>query len=233
MTKRKRKLNREREISPKMKDYLRVVYDLSQRESPVAPSAVARRMGVSPATATEMLQRLSRAGLADHRPYAGVVLTGEGERVALEVVRHHRLIETYLALEMGLDWDQVHEEAHRLEHHISEALEDRMDEILGHPDRDPHGSPIPPKEGPFEAPGYGLLADVAEGRRVVVREVVDDDAERLRFLADLGLRPDVELLVLEVQPFDGPVLVRIEGRELTVGRSLAKTVTVESVQRRK
>jgi DtxR family Mn-dependent transcriptional regulator len=212
-----------------IEDYVRAIYDLQQVEKPVTTTALARRLGVAPASVTGMIKRLHGLGLVEHERYGGVQLTLEGERLALEVMRHHRLIETYLAEKMGVSWDQVHEEAHRLEHHISEALEDRMAEILGDPQRDPHGAPIPPKEGPFTAPAYGTLAAAEVGQRLVVREVNDEDADRLRYLDHLGLRPDVRLEVLEVAPFSGPITVRIDGQDHAVGRELAETILVEAV----
>ena len=174
-----------------------------------------------------MLKRLSALGLVEHEPYAGVELNPSGERVALEVIRHHRLIETYLAEAMGVSWDEVHDEAHRLEHTISDALGDRMAELLGHPERDPHGAPIPPKDGPFVPPEYGTLAGATSGQRLIIREVVDEDAERLRYLDSLGMRPDVVIEVLEVGPFGGPITVRVGGAKHAIGRELADTVFVE------
>ncbi len=218
------------EISSKAREYLRKIYDLSREGTPVATSSVATCMGVSPSTATEMLQRLSKQGLAEHTPYVGVELTPAGEAAALEAIRHHRLIETFLAESLGLDWDAVHVEAARLEHHISEELEDRMDEMLGHPERDPHGSAIPPKSGPFDMPEYVRLSDAAEGDRMVVREVMDDDPERLRYLADIGLRPDAVLNVMEVLPFNGPLIVRVGDEKVTVGHELAGAVSVERIE---
>jgi len=215
------------EHSAAVQDYLRAIYDLARSGTAVSTSALAERVGVAPASVTGMLKRLDKGGLVRHEPYAGVRLTPAGERVALEVIRHHRLIETYLAEAMGVDWDQVHEEAHRLEHHISEDLEDRMATLLGDPVQDPHGAWIPPKEGPFDAPRYGVLAEAEAGQRLVIREVVDEDASRLRYLGTLGLRPGVELDVLEVAPFAGPLTVRVAGEAHAIGRELAGTIFVE------
>ncbi len=218
-----------------IEDYLRAIYQLErQTGEPVSTSALAERLGISSASVTGMVKRLAEAGLVVHEPYAGVTVTDAGRRVALDVVRHHRLIETFLARTLGLKWDEVHAEAHRLEHHISEVLEARMDEVLGHPERDPHGSAIPPKDGDFLEPSYESLADVKAGTRVVIREVDDDDPERLRYLDQLGLRPDVHLLVRDVAPFAGPITVDVGdagGRSLSpaVGRELARLIAVEVV----
>lgn len=216
-------------LTSAMQDYLRAIYDLSHIESPVATTSLARRLEVAPASVTGMIKRLAAMGLLDHHRYAGVELTPAGERVAVELIRHHRLIETYLSEAMGMSWDSVHEEAHRLEHVISNNLGDRMDELLGHPARDPHGAPIPPKGGPFAEPELATLADAQPGQRVIVRVVMDDDAARLRYLDQLGMRPDAEVDVVEVAPFGGPITVRVRGVEHAIGPQLAETVSVEVV----
>lgn len=216
-------------VTPAMEDYLRAIYDLERHEAPVSNSAVAKRMAVAPASATGMLKRLAGLGLLAYKPYSGVQLTPAGQKVALEVIRHHRLLETYLAEAMGVGWDLVHDEAHRLEHHLSDELEDRMAEILGHPERDPHGAPIPPKDGPFDEPEYGSLADAEPGQRLVIRRVRDDDAARLRYLGQLGLHPETELVVVEVGPFLGPVVVQVGPNQHSIGRELAGTISVEVV----
>jgi DtxR family Mn-dependent transcriptional regulator len=214
------------ELSAAIEDYVRAIYDLGRDGNPVSTSALAERLGVAPASVTGMLKRLAGLGLVRHQPYAGVELTPAGRKVALEVMRHHRLIETYLAEAMGVAWDQVHDEAHRLEHHISEDLEDRIAELLGHPERDPHGAMIPPKEGPFQEPDYPTLAEADPGARLVVREVSDEDADRLRYLGELGLLPDVELVVTAVAPYGGPITVRVGDEEHAIGPELARTVSV-------
>lgn len=198
-------------LSPAMEDYLRAIYDLGRDGAPVSTTALAQRIGVAPASVTGMIKRLHALRLLDHEPYAGVTLTPPGLRVAIELVRHHRIIETYLAEAMGLGWDAVHDEAHRLEHHVSPALGERMAELLGHPERDPHGAPIPPRDGPFVEPAYGTLAEAEPGERLVVREVADEDAGRLRQLDRLGLRPDAALTVVAAGPEPGAVRVRVGG----------------------
>lgn len=220
------------ERSVAIEDYVRAIYQLAQEETPVSTTALARRMAVAPASVTGMLKRLHGLGLVNYEPYAGVSLSDSGERMALEVIRHHRLIETFLAEALGVSWDQVHDEAHRLEHHISEALEDRMAEVLGHPLRDPHGAPIPPKEGPFRPTLYPRLTQFGTGARLVIREVADEDAEHLRSLAHLGLRPDVAITVLRAQADEPTVtlaLTGLEGVALLVDRPLAAALWVEEV----
>jgi len=196
-------------LSPAMEDYLRAIYDLGRDGEPVSTTALAQRVGVAPASVTGMIKRLHGLRLLDHAPYAGVRLTPPGLRVAIELVRHHRIIETYLAEAMGIGWDAVHDEAHRLEHHVSPALGERMAELLGHPERDPHGAPIPPRDGPFVESAYGTLADAEVGQRLVVREVADEDAERLRQLDHLGLRPDAVVEVVARGPGEDLVTVRV------------------------
>lgn len=215
-------------LSPAMEDYLRAIYDLGRDGAPVSTTALAQRIGVAPASVTGMIKRLHALRLLDHAPYAGVTLTPPGRRVAIELVRHHRIIETYLAEAMGLGWDAVHDEAHRLEHHVSAALGERMAELLGHPERDPHGAPIPPRDGPFVEPAYGTLADAEPGERLVVREVADEDAGRLRQLDRLGLRPDAAVEVVAAGPEDGAVRVRVgdEARERALEPELARAVFV-------
>lgn len=220
------------ERSVAIEDYVRAIYQLQQQQRPVATTVLARSMQVAPASATGMLKRLQLLGLVIYAPYAGVTLTPAGERMALEVIRHHRLIETYLAEALGVSWDQVHDEAHRLEHHISEALEDRMAEVLGHPRRDPHGAMIPPKDGPFSPPVYRLLTEFGSGTRLVIREVMDEDADRLRALGRLGLRPDVVVTVLRAEPGEPTItlgLADVADVALVVDRGLAAALWVEDL----
>lgn len=215
-------------LSPAMEDYLRAIWDLGggAEGEPVATTHLARRMDVAPASVTGMIKRLAGLGLVLHERYAGARLSPLGERVALEVIRHHRIIETYLAEALGVGWDEVHDEAHRLEHHISDALGERMAEALGHPERDPHGAPIPPSRGPFVPTEYLCLSAAQPGDHLVVREVVDEDGAVLRQLDGLGLRPDVELRVVAVDPGGAQLRIDIDGRERHVTAELAAAVSV-------
>lgn len=213
-------------LSPAMEDYLRAIYEQGGEEVAVATTALARHLDVAPASVTGMIKRLHAMGLVRHERYAGVQLTDVGRKVALEVLRHHRLIETFLAEALGIGWDAVHDEAHRLEHHISDALGERMADFLGHPDRDPHGAPIPPRSGEFVAPRHARLTDAHPGDRLIVREVPDEDAEELRALDRLGLRPDAVIDVMAVANGDGPVTVRVDGRDGEVARDVARRVSV-------
>lgn len=210
-----------------VEDYLKGIYKLQQEHGRVPTSAVAQRVGVTDASATNMIKRLAELGLARHHPYRGVELSQAGEKVALEVIRHHRLIELYLKEALGYPWDQVDAEAERLEHHISEEFEDRIDAALGHPTVDPHGDPIPSKDGTVDDEYLPRLTDLQPGERAVIRRVSDRDAERLRYLAQLGLYPGVEIYLRERAPFNGPLFVRVGDTEHVLGHDLAATIGVE------
>ncbi|WP_290811455.1 metal-dependent transcriptional regulator [Halovivax sp.] len=190
-------------LSDVMEDYLKAIYQLQRgREDRIRTSEIAEELDVTSPTVTSMVEKLEERGLVDREKYNGVMLTEEGETVALEVIRHHRLLEAYLAEHLDYDWAEVHEEADRLEHHISENFEARLADALGDPEVDPHGSPIPSAdlEPPLTPTGEAVSA-FEEGDCVVVEEVADDDPEVLSYLADHGVEPGVELEIVEVAPF--------------------------------
>jgi DtxR family Mn-dependent transcriptional regulator len=199
-----------------VQDYLKVIYRLAEDGdgSLITTSQVAEALGVTAASASNMLRRLDEAGLALQRPRQGVELTREGRQAALEVIRHHRLVETFLATKLGMPWDEVHAEAEILEHHISEALEQRISEVLGHPERDPHGDPIPTVSGEVASVATDRLADLADGAAAVVDRVSDQDPALLRYLAERGLVPEAPVEVLRRAPFGGPLSVRVAGGEV-------------------
>lgn len=209
-------------------DYLKALHHLQRKEggARIGTVALAKWLGVAPASATSMIKKLAEQGLVDHSPYQGVALTERGARAALEMLRHHRLLETYLSQRLGLPWDQVHAEADRLEHALSEIIEDRLDAILGHPTTDPHGAPIPTKEGTINAPATAPLWAAAPGAAVTVAEVEDEDAALLTHLGELGLVPGARVEVLAKGPFDGPLRVRVAGREHALGAVVAGAVAV-------
>ncbi|WP_207589345.1 iron dependent repressor, metal binding and dimerization domain protein [Halomontanus rarus] len=190
-------------LSDVMEDYLKVIYQLQRdREGRIKTSEIAEELDVTSPTVTSMIEKLEDRGLVDREKYRGVVLTDEGETVAIEVVRHHRLLEAYLTEHLDYDWAEVHDEADRLEHHISENFEARVAAALGDPDVDPHGSPIPGADlEPPAAPTGKSITEFDEGTTVVVEEVADHDPEVLSYLADHGVEPGVELEILEVAPF--------------------------------
>lgn len=209
-------------------DYLKAIYHLTHREAKerTGSAALAEWLGFSCASATNMVKKLTERGLVTHSPYQGVALTETGEKVALEVLRHHRLLETYLSERLGVPWEQVHAEADRLEHALSEDLEARLDAALGYPTTDPHGAPIPTKEGVIATPAMQRLWYVAPGSRVIVVEVADEDASLLAYVADLGLVPGATVDVLAKAPFDGPLHIRVGANEYALGETVMRAVSV-------
>ncbi len=210
-----------------MEDYLKAAYRLQEEGGPATTQRLAEALGVSGPSVTNMIKRLHEQGLLRHTRYQGVELTEEGSRIALEVTRHHRLLELFLAETLGYGWDEVHAEAERLEHHISEEMEARIDAALGHPTVDPHGDPIPTRDGDVPGAPEARLLDLNPGEEGVVRRVSDRDPDRLRYLARLNLRPGAAVRLLETLPFDGPLRVRVNGAEHVIGRALAAAVRVE------
>jgi len=214
--------------SEAVEDYAKAIYALAHRlEGPVPTSALAERLDVAPSSVTAMLKRLDEAGLVRHERYRGVELTADGERVALEVLRHHRLLEAFLAEELGMPWDRVHDEAEVLEHYISEEFERRIAAALGDPDLDPHGDPIPSAELDLAADRTVPLAELEPGLRATFTRVSDSDPAMLRYLAGLGIRPGAEVTVVGAEPFGGPLRVEVEGAEHALGGALAAKMRVE------
>jgi DtxR family Mn-dependent transcriptional regulator len=214
------------DLTVAVQDYLKAIYALEAAGERVTTSALASRMRVSAPSATAMTKRLAELGLVERAPYRGVALTEGGRRGALEVLRHHRLLERYLADRLGLSIDQVHAEADRLEHALSEELEAKIDAELGFPTHDPHGDPIPDRDLRVEAGRKHTLVDLEPGERASVTRVPDDDPDLLRYLSDLGLVPGstVELVVLA--PFAGPVTVRTKSGDHAISRDLADRISV-------
>jgi DtxR family Mn-dependent transcriptional regulator len=206
-------------------NYVKAIYSLVESGEEVSTTALANRLSVSPASVTAMVKRLAHQGLLAHQRYQGFQLTDKGREVALEVIRHHRLIEAYLCHSLGITWDRVHDEAEVLEHAISEELEDRIDELLGHPTHDPHGDPIPPKMGEYVEVRHPSLDSFPPGP-AVIRRVSDRDPEALRYLSELGLVPGTHITVENHGPFGGPVWVGVRDRHVAIGRELASTISV-------
>ena len=213
-------------ISHAMEDYLKAIYLVGREDGKVSTSRLAENLGCSAASVTNMLQRLASLKLVQYRPYQGVNLTDAGARVALEVIRHHRLIELYLKEVLGYSWDRVHAEAELLEHVMSEELEERMDKALGYPTRDPHGHPIPGKDGTMADERLPSLWEVQELTDVIVARVDDRDASVLRHLDSLGIHPEVEIQVLQKAPFNGPVLITLDSAEHSLSEELARQIFV-------
>ncbi len=218
------------ELTPRISDCLKVIYAMQERGQKVSTSAVSEQLGVSDATATMLFKDFASAGWVEHVPYHGVRLTPMGEHKAIEVIRHHRLLELYLARELGYTWDKVHAEADKLEHVISEEFEDKLDALLGYPTVDPHGDPIPSKEGVVTMLPGQLLSQVQEGQMASILRVNDQDPEKLCYLGRLGLYPGTIVQVVERAPFDGPVRLQVgEGETRSaqvIGAELAHQITV-------
>jgi DtxR family transcriptional regulator, Mn-dependent transcriptional regulator len=216
--------------SSAVEDYTKAIYALHDRGEggeAVSTNAVADRLGVTAASASQMLKRLGEAGLVTHQPYHGVILTDAGRRVALEVIRHHRLLELYLVESLGVPWDRVHQEAEVLEHVLSEELEELIAVKLGDPTTDPHGDPIPTRELTIDERDTESLQSLPVGARGTFARVSDTDPEMLRYLADRGISPGDELEVVERQPFGGPLFVRFAEKVHPLGGELARAMRVE------
>ncbi len=212
-------------LTRSVEDYLKAIYHLAPGEEPASTNDIAERLGLSPASVSGMIKRLSDTGLLEHVPYRGVVLTESGRRSALRMVRRHRLIEAYLVAHLGYTWDTVHEEAERLEHAVSDLLVERMAVALGHPRVDPHGDPIPAPDGSIEEAAYTALVEVPEGETVEIRRVDTSQGDRLRYLRDHGLVPGQRVRVTAHLPFSGPVVLKVgEGAEEIVGHELAAQI---------
>jgi DtxR family Mn-dependent transcriptional regulator len=215
--------------SEAIEDYAKAIYTLGRRGGGTAStSALAERLGVTPASVSAMLKKLADRGLAKHVPYRGVALTADGERVALEVLRHHRLLELYLAEHLGVPWDRVHDEAEALEHVLSEYLEEQIAAKLGHPTHDPHGDPIPDAALKIDEGDTRPLDALDAGERGRFVRVSDADPEMLRYLDARGVRLGAELEVVDRQPFDGPLTVRFGDRLHTLGGRLARAMRVDT-----
>ena len=217
-------------LSRSVEDYLKTIYRLSEGGGAAATNDIAQKLDLSPASVTGMVKKLAESGHLEHVPYHGVKLTGPGRLAALAVMRRHRVLETYLITKLAYDWSNVHAEAELLEHAVSDELIDRMAFALGEPRYDPHGAPIPTRDGDIERVDLEPLAGIEAGSRVSLRQVDDDDPERLRYLKSIGLVPVVELEVADRQPFGGPITVRLGGKqseERVIGAELAASLLVE------
>lgn len=214
-------------LSPPMEDYLKTIYLIQEREGAGASTnAIAAALQVTPASVTGMIKKLAELKLVRHTPYQGVELTKSGEKIALEVVRHHRLLELFLFEALGYAWDEVHAEADALEHVISEEFEDRIAARLGNPVVDPHGDPIPAKDGTFVAVKKRALLNLQAGESASITRVADGDAEMLRYAGSLGLRPTARVTLIEIEPFGGSLRIKVGKAEHSIGRELAAQIFV-------
>ena len=210
-----------------VEDYAKAIYKFQQREDgPVANSTLVEVLRVSPGAVTAMLKRMDEMGLVSHAPYRGATLTPAGERLAIEVIRHHRLLEAYLSEALGMPWDKIHDEAEVLEHYISEDLEELIAASLGHPSHDPHGDPIPNSELELAEQATRALSQLDPGDAAIFVRVSDADPEMLRYLGDREIAPGDRLEVIERQPFGGPLSVRFGAGEFAIGGRLADAMRV-------
>jgi DtxR family Mn-dependent transcriptional regulator len=213
-------------LSASVQDYAKAIYELESRTGSASTTALAERLGVRPASVSGMLRKLDALGLAVHERYRGVRLTPSGRKVALEVLRHHRLLELYLAESLGLGWDEVHAEAEVLEHVLSEELEEVIAAKLGNPTLDPHGDPIPTRELAVADIESRSLYALEPGEKGVFIRVSDSDSEMLRFLEARGIAPGASFELIDKQPFDGPLFVRFGKDVHALGATLARAMRV-------
>lgn len=213
--------------SAKSEDYIKTLYHLQDGDNSVATSAVADTLGVTAPTVTATMKRLEEAGLVEREEYKGVRLTAEGELVALETIRHHRLLESFLAEQLGYDWTEVHDEADKLEHHISERLEAELATVLDDPSVDPHGAPIPTEDLEPTDSNDDPLSKSDEGETVVVAQVADSDSEMLAYLADAGIVPGTHLDITEIAPFGMVTVVPADADDtVSLPKEIAAVVRV-------
>jgi DtxR family transcriptional regulator, Mn-dependent transcriptional regulator len=214
------------DLTSAAEDFLKAVFRLEERGERVSTTALAAELAITPPSVTGMIQRLAGHGYILHEPYRGVRLTDEGRRAALEVVRHHRLLETYLVRELGIGLDAAHAEACRLEHALSEALEERIATVLGHPTHDPHGDPIPTADLALDAAAPETLAGLARTERGRIGRIPGDDPALVRYLDQLGILPGAVVTVVSVAPFDGPLTLEVAGASLAISSELARSIHI-------
>jgi DtxR family Mn-dependent transcriptional regulator len=210
-----------------MREYLGEIYRLERSPGGVSNSVVAERLEVSPSAVVRMLRRLDEAGMLTHIPYQSVRLTPAGEREALRSIRRHRLLEVFLVKVMGFGWEEVHEQAHRLQLAITDEFEDRMDAVAGYPTHCPHGDPIPTRDGRIAPVNDQPLLDTLVGAAAVLRRVKTEDRDKLRYLAEQGLVPGVRLTLVNRAPFNGPLRIRVGAQDHVLGTELAQALRVE------
>jgi len=209
-----------------VEDYLKAIYEIEEKHGVVTTSDLAEQVGVAPASATTMLKKLGRMTLVDYTPYQGVTLTAAGRRVALRVVRHHRLAELFLFETLGVPWDRVHAEAHKWEHALSEDVATRIEAFLNHPLYDPHGDPIPSATGEVPQRDLTPLTTLAVGETALIARVDTREAEILQYLGDLGLYPQTALSLVSKAPFDGPLTVRVNEQQHILGHAVAEKILI-------
>jgi DtxR family Mn-dependent transcriptional regulator len=217
------------ELTAPVEDYLKAIYELERSGEPAETNAIARLLGIAPASVSGMMRRLAEQGLITHERYRGARLTAGGRRAALKTLRRHRVIEAYLTSALGYSWDRVHDEAERLEHAASDELIDRMAAAIGEPATDPHGAPIPTREGILLERSLVPLSSLEAGASARVERVSDRNAERLRYLAELGILPGAIVRLVSRDPFNGPIALEVASENRTIGAELASQILVASL----
>ncbi len=215
-------------FSEPVENYLKKIYEIKEEKGKVNTSTLSEKLGVSSASVTEMVQRLAEGGLVKYVPYRGVELSEEGRRRALRIIRRHRLWERFLVEVLRFDWDEIHDEAERLEHSTSELLEERIDAVLGYPRTDPHGHIIPSADGVIDTPDRTLLSELETGIQATVVSVRDTNPEILQYMSKLDITIGTSLTVKERMNFDGSVLIDLAGREQFLSQKLAQSIFVEA-----
>jgi DtxR family Mn-dependent transcriptional regulator len=215
-------------VTGPVEDYLKVIFELESAAGVAGTTEIASELGFAPPSVSGMIRRLADQGLIEHERYRGVRLTKAGRRAALRTIRRHRVIEAYLTTALAYPWDRVHDEAERLEHAASDELIDRMAAAIGEPTTDPHGAPIPSRDGILDETPVLALDEVEVGARVCVERVGDRDAEQLRYLETLGIKPGKWIEVLSREPFDGPIELRVGRTKRAIGQQLARQILVAS-----
>ena len=217
-------------LSTPAEDCLLLVHRLTEQHESVTTSRLARGLGVTDSTVTSMIQKLARLKLLNYRPRKEISLTKKGGELSLQMIRRHRLIETYLFEKLGYAWDEVHAEAEKLEHSVSEKFVDAIASVLGHPTQDPHGDPIPDSDGAIENRILIRLSDAAAGVRGVVARVIDNRSETLVYLAGLELKPGVEIKLVAVPDYDSVVTLRVNSKTVSLGKQLASQILIEKIE---
>lgn len=219
----------EQPLTVSIQDYLKNIYELTENGESATTNALARKLKISPPSVTGMIQKLASAepALVEYQKHQGVTLTAEGKRAALEVIRHHRLLEAWLVQTLGYSWDEVHEEAERLEHVISEDFEKRIAAAMGHPDRDPHGEPIPTADLKMPLDDSMPLSVLRPDQTATIKRVVASDKDLLRYLEGLDLVPGAQITVKEYSPFDHNLTVKLGRKSVVLGLSITSKIFVE------
>ncbi len=217
-------------LSQAIQDYLKTIYKLEE-SGLVSTTAIAKELNISGASVTGMLKRLSTMKLVDYNSYKGVKLTTEGRKIALEIIRHHRLLELYLKEALGFSLEKVHDEACRLEHVISPEFIEKINEILGNPEFDPHGHPIPSKDGEINPNSELMLVSVVNGDKIVIKRLADHDSEMLSYFEKKGLIPNTELKIIDKAPFNGPITAFYNGETQIIGNEIARNIFIEKLNK--